>query len=254
MASAVSSKGVAVVLGVGPGTGAAISRAFAKKGFTVAMLARTQSNLDVIADSINKEGGTAKGFACDISKESSILSAFQEIKSSFTHQPVKVGVYNASAFTVKPFLEQTLTDLDNTMLIIILIVQTFVSGAFVFSQQVIRLMQEHNDGGSLLFTGATAAVRGSAHFSTFAAQKFAIRGLTQSLAREFNPTGIHVAHVIIDGLIDTEKVRSTPWGSNQAADARLSPEGIADAFVYLHEQPRSVWTLEMDLRPFGERF
>ncbi|KAI8847149.1 hypothetical protein BC829DRAFT_249505 [Chytridium lagenaria] len=244
MSSVTASKGVAIILGVGPGTGAAISRAFAKKGLAVAMLARTQSKLDDIAADIIKEGGQAKGFACDLSSESNITSVIQDIKKTY-NLPVRVGVYNASSFTIKPFLNQSTDDLANGM--------SFVTGAFVFSQQVLKLMQEHDQGGSLLFTGATASLRGGANFSTFAAQKFAIRGMSQSLAREFNPKGIHVAHVIIDGLIDTDRVRSMA-GDVKAADSRLSPEGIADAFVYLHEQPKSTWTLEMDLRPFAEKF
>ncbi|KAJ3114292.1 hypothetical protein HDU96_002300 [Phlyctochytrium bullatum] len=239
-----ASQGIALVLGVGPGTGAAISRAFARKGLTVAMLARNQAKLDTLAEQISKEGGKARGFSCDVSSSSSIVKAVQAISDEFPEQQVRVGVFNAGGFAIKPFLDVTAEDIARN--------QSFVTGAFVFAQEVIRLIQKHGEGGTLIFTGATAGLRAGARFSTFATEKFAIRALSQSLAREFNPQGIHVAHAIIDGLIDTDAVASQVGAA--APDTRLSPDAIAEAYVYLHEQKRSVWTHELDMRPFVEKF
>jgi NAD(P)-dependent dehydrogenase (short-subunit alcohol dehydrogenase family) len=142
----------------------------------------------------------------------------------------------------------------------------------LFAQNIIRAIKEHDSGGTLIFTGATSSTRGGAKFSAFSPTKFAIRSLSQSLAREFGPQGIHIAHVIVDGLIDTENVKN--WvGESKVPDSRISPEAIAKAYVYLHEQDRSCWvsdrcrvvcyaitdfvniqTQEMDVRPYVEDF
>ncbi|KAJ3095914.1 hypothetical protein HDU97_006419 [Phlyctochytrium planicorne] len=238
------SPGVAVIVGAGPGTGAAVAKAFAKKGFSVALLARTKTSLDTIADSINQAGGVAKGFSCDIGGSPEDFSTlFRTIKSEF-NAPIKVGIFNVGGFVMKPFLKQTIDDIASS--------QKYIQGAFLFSQEVISSFLEAKTEGTLLFSGATAALRGSQNFSTFAAQKFAVRGLSQSLAREFQPQGIHVAHVIIDGIINTDRVAGMMGAAEK--DTRLSPDAIAQAFVYLHEQPKSAWTHELDLRPFSEKF
>ncbi|KAJ3403013.1 hypothetical protein HDV05_008119 [Chytridiales sp. JEL 0842] len=244
--SAASEKGLAVILGAGPGTGAAVARAFAKKGFQVALLARSKGSLDTLTKSIVDEGGKAQSFPCDLTSESSMNTAFKDIKETYKDLPMKIGVFNASnRFLVKPFLDVTGADVEES--------QAFFGGAFRFAQHSLRSMSQHQQGGTLIFTGATSSLRGAANFSAFSPTKFALRSLTQTLAKEFGPKGIHVAHVIVDGLMDTEHVKGMV-GPMKTPDERIDPERIAEAFVYLSEQGRSCWTQEMDIRPWVEEF
>ncbi|KAI5480955.1 short-chain dehydrogenase/reductase SDR family protein [Pseudohyphozyma bogoriensis] len=238
-------KTLAIILGAGPGTGAAVGRAFAKD-HAVALLARTPSTLDQVAKSITDAGGVAAPFACDASSPDSLKSAFTNIRAHFPNHQLKVAVFNVNApFVLKPFLE--LSDKEMTTGI-----DLNIMGAFHFSQQVLPLMLEHKTGGTLIFTGATASLKGGAKFAAFAPSKFALRGLSQNLAREFGPQGVHVAHSIIDGLIDTSAVAK--FAGEGAEASRISPEAIANAYVYLAQQDKSAWTQEIDLRPFAEKF
>ncbi|KAJ3191637.1 hypothetical protein HK101_007535 [Irineochytrium annulatum] len=239
-----AAKGVAIVFGAGPGLGAGVARAFAQKGYSVALMARTASKLDAIADSINAAGGKAKGFPADIS-ESSIATAFRAVRAEFKNAPIRVAVYNASSFGMKPFLDTTRSEIEDSM--------QFVAGGFTFAQEAVKAMEEHGEGGTVLFTGASAGLRGSAKFTSFAVQKFGLRAISQSLAREYHPKNIHVAYVVVDGLIDTEVVRKG-MGEPAGKDTRLNVEDAAQSYVFLHEQPRSTWTQELELRPFSEKF
>ncbi|GAA5885421.1 hypothetical protein JCM6882_009615 [Rhodosporidiobolus microsporus] len=243
MASA-AAKQLSIVLGAGPGTGAAIARAFSEKG-AVALLARNKDSLTSLADELRKGGGEAEPFSCDASSCESLDAAFSAIKERFPNHEVRAALFNAnSPFIVKPFLELDKKDLDAG-------VGVNIYGAYYFSQKVIPLLLE-SGGGFLSFTGATAAIKGGAKFAAFAPSKFALRGLSQSLAREFGPQGIHVVHAIIDGLIATDRLEQMMGAGEK--DSRIDPAGIAQTLLNLSEQPKSCWTHEIDLRPAAEKW
>ncbi|KAI8929648.1 hypothetical protein BC831DRAFT_442500 [Entophlyctis helioformis] len=215
---------VAVIVGVGPGLGAAAARRFAGAGYNVALLARRQDALNELKTEIEAgtTGAKAAAIACDVTVESS--------------SPVGVVIYNPRFFKMGPFLSLKPDDYDQGW-------KVLAHGAVVVAQQFLPSMLEAG-GGTIIFTGATAALRGGAGFSALSMPKFAVRSLAQSLAREFGPQGIHVAHVVVDGTI------------NETGDdgAVISPAAIADEYVHLAQQPRSSWTHEVDLRPYKEKF
>ncbi|GAA5830297.1 hypothetical protein JCM11251_001296 [Rhodosporidiobolus azoricus] len=243
MASA-AVKQLSIVLGAGPGTGAALAHAWAKKG-AVALLARNKDSLTTLADELRKGGSEAEPFSCDVSSCDSLDAAFTAIKQRFPDHQVKAALFNAnSPFIVKPFLDLKKADLDAG-------VGVNIYGAYYFSQKVLPLLLE-SGGGFLAFSGATAALKGGAKFAAFAPTKFALRGLSQSLAREFGPQGIHVVHAVIDGLIATNKVEQMMGETEK--DSRIDPAAIAQTLVALSEQPRSCWTHEIDLRPSVEKW
>ncbi|GAA6058438.1 hypothetical protein JCM3770_006052 [Rhodotorula araucariae] len=237
---------LAVLLGAGPGTGAALAHAFAKTHGAVALLARNADNLSTLVDAVRTAGGNAQPFTCDAANADSVDAAFAAIKEKYPDHRLTAALFNAnSPFVVKPFLELKEDDLHAG-------VDLNLYGAFRFSQKVIPLLLEAG-GGFLGFSGATASVKGSAKFAAFAPSKGALRLLSQSLAREFGPQGVHVAHVIIDGIIDTERTRG--WmGVPTDEVSRIDAADLANAFVYLSQQPRSCWTHEMDVRPAMETF
>ncbi|KAI9315439.1 hypothetical protein DFJ73DRAFT_636022 [Zopfochytrium polystomum] len=249
---------LAVVAGVGPGIGAAVARAFAARGHAVALLARNVDSVAPLAASIAAATrSAARPFACDITSDASIHAAFDAIAVAFPEHRLQVAVFNASNFTRAPFLDTTRAQWDESL--------NIAGGAFTFSQLVLSRILAAAPAGqplpytpgtpspTLIFTGATAALRGAAEFSTFAAQKFAIRALSQSLAREFGPRGVHVVHAVMEGLVAGEKVDRF-LGPATVEHSRIEPESVARAYVYAAEQDRSAWTQEMDLRPFAERF
>ncbi|GAA5878422.1 hypothetical protein JCM16303_002768 [Sporobolomyces ruberrimus] len=242
-----ASKTLAVILGAGPGTGASIARALAADGSSVALLARSANSLNEVAESVKQAGGDAVPFSCDATSQESIASAFAEIRRQWPDHKLTRAFFNATnPFIVKPFLDLTKKDLDPGL-------DLNVYGAFYFSQQVIPQLLEQAEGkGFLCFSGATGALKGSAKFAAFSPAKFALRAMAQSLAREFGPKGIHVSHAIIDGLIDTERIRGM-MGEGEAG-ARINPDSIADSLIYLSKQPRDCWTHELDLRPGSEKW
>ncbi|BFZ57922.1 hypothetical protein PYCC9005_004977 [Savitreella phatthalungensis] len=244
---------VAVIAGVGPGTGYAVAKAFSQL-FPVALLARSQETLDKLANEINAEGGTAKAYATDMSDAASVARSFKALLSDFDNAAVRVAVYNVGGhFKRAPLLEQTTEDVDRAL-------SLEGRGAFIFAQHSVKSMLSvplsagaETKKGTLIFTGATASLKGSAQFSSFAMGKFALRALAQSLARELGPQGIHVAHAIVDGIIDTERTRA--WSNDSSIPHnRLSPGAIAQQYVNLHNQHPSCWTHELDLRPWSEKF
>ncbi|KAJ6786506.1 hypothetical protein PWT90_08655 [Aphanocladium album] len=245
----------AVVAGVGSGTGASVAQLFAK-AYPVALLARKEANYAPVVEAITKAGGKAIGITTDAADEKSVDAAFARIEKEWPQAKLAAAVYNANAgFAYKSFLDLTLEDLNTSL-------GTGATGTrnglFYFAQKTLPQLLASVDASpkhppTLIVTGATAALRGSAKFATFAAGKFAQRGITQSLAREFGPKGVHVAYTIIDGSIDT------PWGkervaNNGVADGKIHPDAIAESYWYLHSQPRSAFTQELDLRPFVEKF
>lgn len=233
---------VAVVVGVGPGLGAAAAKRFAREGYAVALVARTlQSSADVQAE-IAGQGGVARVVAADAGDPAAVAAAFAEIRAELG--PVGVLIYNAGAFRVAEVADITPEQMEQAW-------RTLCFGGFLCAREVAPGMSERGRG-TLLFTGATASLRGSAHFSALAVGKFGLRALAQSLARELGPRGVHVAHVIVDGQIDTPRVRSMM--PDRDPSTLLSPEAIAETYWHLHAQDRTAWTHELDLRPSTEKF
>ena len=233
---------VAVVLGVGPGLGAAIADRFAREGFVVALMARNEEKLTQIQSDIEKSGGKAFSISVDATDPAALKTAFDQVQTGL--DTPEIFVYNAGAFQIAGILELTPEQFENNWKI-----NCF--GAFLGAQQVLPAMVERGRG-TLLFTGATAALKGSARFAGLAVGKFGLRALAQSLAREFGPQGIHVAHIVIDGMINTSRVRAMTL--EREAHTLLTPEAIAETYWQLHEQEATAWTLELDLRPAVEKF
>ncbi|KKY37347.1 putative short chain dehydrogenase [Diaporthe ampelina] len=242
----------AVVAGVGAGTGGAVAKRFAK-AYPVVLLARREESFKDLVAEINGSGGRAIGIPADATDAASVKSAFDTIKNELPGLNLAAAVYNVSAgFGIKPFLEFKLEDLDSSL-------KGNAHGLFHFAQSTLPLLLESVDSSphppSLIVTGATASVRGSAKFANFAAGKFAVRAITQSLAREFGPRGVHVAHAIIDGGIDIPRLAEYKHKFNNGApDGLISPDSIAEDYWHLHTQHRSAFTQELDLRPYVEKF
>ncbi len=223
-----ASKPVAIVVGVGPGLGAALVRRFAREGMAVALAARQGDRLAGLA---KETGGRAYG--CDATIETAVDDLFAAAERDLGRP--QLVVFNAGGYVRKPIAELSVSDVEGTW-------RSNCLGGFLVGRAAARAMQGAGKG-TIIFTGATAAMRGGASFAAFAMGKFALRALAQSMARELGPKGIHVAHTIIDGQI----------GEN--ADAtRLSPDALAAAYWHLHCQDRSAWTQELDLRPWAEKF
>lgn len=233
---------VAVVLGVGPGLGAAIAHRFAREGFALGLMARTEEKLAAIREEIEGAGGTALTVPVDATDAASVTSAFEEVRGGLGDP--EVFVYNAGAFQMGGILEVTPEQFDDCL-------RANCSGAFYAAQQVLPAMVE-NGRGTVILTGATAALRGSAKFAALATGKFGLRALAQSMAREFGQRGIHVAHTVIDGQIRTPMLREAQ--PDREESTTLSPDAIAEAYWQLHAQDPTAWTLELDLRPAVESF
>ncbi len=233
---------VAVVIGVGPGLGSAIARRFAREGFAVGLMARSLDTLTPIQVEIETAGGQALPVAMDATEPESVQVAFEQMRSQLGAP--EVLIYNAGAFQVAGILELTPAQFEMNWKI-----NCF--GAFLGVQQVLPAMLERRQG-TILLTGATAALKGSARFAGLAVGKFGLRALAQSLARELGPQGIHVAHVIIDGLINTPRVQS--MAAERQEHTLLNPEAIAETYWHLYQQDPTAWTQELDLRPAVEKF
>ncbi|XP_024365403.1 uncharacterized protein [Physcomitrium patens] len=236
-----ASEGVVAVVGVGPGLGAAIARRFARERYIVAILARDLDKLMKLAEEIVEKENEAQVCAIriDCSDPKSVKEAFEAVNSLGS---VEVLVYNPNTpFPWPPpkFTDITAESFERSVMVPCL-------GAFHCVQQVIKGMVER-EKGTLLFTGATASIRGGAGFSEIACGKFALRALAQSLAREYQPQGIHAAHIIVDGKISSPRNQDMP-------DATMNPDAIAEVYWQVHKQHKSAWTQELDLRPFSEKF
>lgn len=237
-----SKQRVAAVLGVGPGLGAAVAQRFAREGFAVGLMARGEDKLAPVKAQIERLGGTALGVPTDAGDAASVKAAFAAVRAELG--PPEVLVYNAGAYQMGGILDVTPEQFEACW-------RANCLGGFLAAQQVLPAMLEKGRG-TLLFTGATGSLRGSARFACLAVGKFGLRALTQSLAREFGPRGIHVAHVIIDGQIDTPRLRAAQ--PERDPQTLLAPDAIAETYWHLHQQDRTTWALELDLRPATEKF
>lgn len=232
---------VAAVVGVGPGLGAALARRFAREGYAVGLFARSESSLLPVRQEVEQAGGRAGHYVADAADEAALKSAFARMREELGAP--EVCIYNAGTYVRAGLLELTPEQFESSWKI-------GCMGGFLTAREVVPAMLERGRG-TLLFTGATASVRGTARFSAFAVGKFGLRALAQSLAREFGPQGIHVAHVVIDGMIDTQRGRSMAPGE---AATMLSPDALAETYWQLHSQDSSAWTQELDVRPAAEKF
>ncbi len=225
----------ALIVGAGAGLSASLARLFTKHGLQVALAARDPDKLTKLA-----EETAAATFACEATEPEEVASLFDVVVA--TQGEPDIVVYNASARARGP-----VTDLDPADVARAISVSAY--GGFLVAQQAARLMVARGSG-SILLTGASASVKGYPNSSAFAMGKFALRGLAQSLARELQPKGVHVAHFIIDGGIRSAS-RQDPADS---ADSLLDPDAIAETYWHVANQPRSAWTWEVELRPWVERF
>lgn len=232
----------AIVAGVGPGLGSALARAFAREGFAVGLLSRRPESSDPVAREIRANKGHALIVRADVTDRRAALSAVKKVRSKFG--PITALAYNASGFGRGPFL-----DLDPEV-----IRQSFevgALGAVHLAQAIIPDMLQAGRG-FISLTGATASLRGRAGFAPLAIAKASLRMLGQALAREFHPQGIHVLHVIVDGQIETPRLRTRE--PDRPLDSTMPPEAIAEAIMNAYRQPKNAWTHEIDIRPCGERF
>ena len=231
----------ALVAGVGPGLGVALVARFAAEGFRVAAVARDARRLEALLAERGL-GDRATAYACDVGEPAAVSALFDRIDADLG-APSLVA-FNAGAYALGSILELTPDALDRCW-------RVGCFGGFLVGQAAARRMLGIG-GGTILFTGATAGLRGSAGFAALAMPKFGLRALAQSMAREFGPKGIHVAHVVIDGGIGAATGHRSE--GIDAPDKSLDPEAIAEAYWQLHVQHRSTWTQELDLRPWVEVF
>jgi NAD(P)-dependent dehydrogenase (short-subunit alcohol dehydrogenase family) len=233
-----------LVVGAGDATGGAIARRFAREGFIACVTRRQADTLAPLVERIHAEGGKARGFGSDARDEAAVTALVAEIEREVA--PIEVAVFNIGAnvrFTVAETTERVYRK----------VWEMGALAGFLMGREVAKAMLPRGRG-TILFTGATASLRGSAGFAAFAGAKHALRALAQSMARELGPRGIHVAHVVIDGAIDTRFIAENfpERYARKAQDGILDPEHIAENYWQLHRQPRSAWTHEMDLRPWME--
>jgi NAD(P)-dependent dehydrogenase (short-subunit alcohol dehydrogenase family) len=253
-----SNKKVCLVIGAGDATGGAVAKRFAREGYVACVTRRTLDKLQPLLDDIRKAGGVAHGFGSDARKEDEVISLIDHIESSIG--PIDVLVFNIGANSPSSILTETAR--RYTKMWEMACLAGFLNGREVAKRMVSREKDTNQETigithqGTIIFTGATASLRGSSNYAGFSGGKMALRGLAQSMARELGPLGIHVAHTIIDGAIDTEFIR-TLFPDKYALKEQggiLNPDHIADAYWMLHQQPRDAWTHELDLRPYMEKF
>lgn len=235
---------VALVVGAGDGLGRAICRRFAREGFTICAARRHGEQLADLCQEIEQAGGVAHGYSMDARKEDVVVDRFAKIEAEVG--PLEVVVFNPGANINFPIREMTARKFAKVW-------EMACFAGFLVGREAARMMVPRGRG-TILFTGATASVRGGIGYSAFASAKHGLRALAQSMARELGPQGIHVAHVVIDGAIDGEFIRRQ-FGdalAKRGPDAILAPDDIAATYWSLHAQPRSAWTFEADLRPWLE--
>jgi NAD(P)-dependent dehydrogenase (short-subunit alcohol dehydrogenase family) len=241
----------AVVLGVGAlrGIGGAASRRFAKEGYHVLVAGRTPQKIEVVVDAIRKDGGAATAFTVDGTKEDQVIRLFDAAMADDNDSgPADLFVFNMGNNAAVDFREMTAEHFEDSW-------RVGCFAGFLFGREAMRRLAPLGRG-TVIFTGASGSLRGRPKFAAFNATKGGLRLLVQSMAREFGPQGIHVAHVIIDGGIEGDRLLSRmPSRAEQVgADGLLKVEPIVDNYWHLHTQQRSAWTHEIDLRPYKETF
>lgn len=241
-----SEKGVALVIGAGPGLGGAVTRRFAAEGYTVCATRRKKESLDTLVTEIESASGKIRPYGVDARNEEAMTELFDQIEKEIG--PLEVVVFNIGANIRFNITETTVRKYYKVW-------EMAAFAGFLTGREAAKYMKARGRG-TIIFTGATASVRGKEGFSAFAGAKHALRALAESMARELGPKGIHVAHIIVDGMIDTPWIHEN-FGDAIAKmpdDAILDPNDIAENYLFIHNQPRSAWTFEMDLRPWCEKW
>ena len=240
----------AAVVGAGDFIGSAIAKRFAREGYTVFAGRRNADKLETLKSSIEKDGGSCIARGLDARKEEDVVEFLRAADST---APLEVCVFNPGANVNFPILETTERVFRKVW-------EMACYGGFLVGREAARLMLPRGQG-TILFTGATASVRGGIGYTAFASAKFGLRAVAQSMARELGPKNIHVAHLLIDAGVDTAFVRERIKArggeaalENLADDQLMNPESIANAYWFLHTQPRDGWTFELDIRPFMEKW
>ena len=236
------------VIGAGDYIGSAIAKRFAREGYTIFAGRRTADKLQTLKNEIEAEGGICEARGMDARKEEDIAAFLNEADA---HAPLDVCIFNVGANVNFPIL-------DTTERVFRKVWEMACYGGFLTGREAARLMLQHGKG-TILFTGATASMRGGIGYAAFASAKFGLRAVAQSMARELGPRNIHVAHLVIDSGVDTAFVRERVKASGRDPDALppdtlMEPDSIADAYWYLHSQSRDGWTHELDIRPYAEKF
>lgn len=239
-------KKVALVIGAGDATGGEIAKRFAQGGYITCMTRRNVDKLQPLIQDIEQLGGQAFGFASDARKEDQVIALVEKIEAEIG--PIEVMVFNIGANVPCSILEETAQKYFK-------IWEMACFSAFLTGREVAKRMVTR-ERGTIIFTGATAGMRGSAYFAAFAGAKHALRALAQSMARELGPRNIHVAHVVIDGAIDTDFIQSSfpAMYAKKEQDGILNPTHIAENYWHIAHQPRDAWTHELDLRPWMEQW
>jgi NAD(P)-dependent dehydrogenase (short-subunit alcohol dehydrogenase family) len=242
-------RGVALLVGAGDAIGAAVACRFAAGGYAVCLARRDPEKSRAVVAEIEAAGGAARAIATDVRSEEAVQALFAEVEAELG--PVAVCLFNAGANTKAPLTETSAALFTKVW-------QLACYGGFLTGREAARHMLPRGHG-TILFTGATASVRGGAGYAAFAAAKFGLRAVAQSMARELGPRNIHVAHLVIDGAIDSEAIHRR-LSAASGAMPELPPDGliqtrsVAEAYWMLHHQPRDGWTHELDLRPYIERW
>jgi len=234
-------KGSAIIVGAGTGTGAEVAKLFAKAGYGVAVARRNADALTSLVAEIEQSGAHAKSVGADASDERAVIDLFDTAERALG--PVEVAVFNAAGIMRGSILETTKNDFE-------LMWRASALGGFLVGREAARRMTTRGRG-TIIFTGATASTKASANFAAFAAGKHGLRAVAQSMAKELGPKGIHVAHVIVDGVINVQRSREMIPNRTEAKgpDGLIDAKSIAESYLWLHKQPRDSWTFELDLRP-----
>ena len=239
-----SDKKAILVIGAGDATGGAIAKRFAREGYIACVTRRSADKLEPLVASIRAAGGEAHGFGSDARQEEEMVALVEKIERDIA--PIEVAVFNIGA-NVRFGITET------TARVYRKVWEMACFGGFLMGREAAKVMLPRGRG-TIIFTGATASLRGREGFAAFAGAKHALRALAQSMARELGPKGIHVAHPVVDGAIDTEFIRTNFPERYAMRDEGgiLNPDHIADTYWYLHTQPRDAWTHELELRPWAE--
>lgn len=237
---------VCLIVGAGDGTGSALARQFAKAGYSVCVTRRTPDANTVLVNQIQERGGRAQAFVLDARREEQVVELFNKVEVEVG--AIEVVIFNVGGNVRFPLLEMTAEKYFKTW-------EMCALAGFLVGREAARTMLPRKRG-TILFTGATASLRGGVGFSAFAGGKAALRALAQSMAREFCRQGLHVAHVVVDGVIDSERVRVAQPDRVAALGPQglINPDSIAKAYLWLHEQTPDAWTFELDLRPGVEKW
>lgn len=237
---------VALVMGAGDAIGSAIGEQFARAGLTVCLARRNGEKLEPLVDELTAQGLTVHAFSCDARNEEQVIALYQEIESKIG--PIELVVFNVGANVPMGIQETSARKFFK-------IWEMACFAGFLTAREAARVMTARKRG-TIIFTGATASLRGGAQFAAFASAKHGLRALAQSMARELGPQNIHVAHVIIDAAVDTAWIRENHPGYQDlsAQDGIVNPNDLAKNYLMLHQQSRNAWTFELDIRPWAEKW